>query len=189
MNIRHLSLIWLFSTLLLLQGCGYHNPYTRTSGQDQSDATVHMSVWNNRTNEIGLENLIFQKTADWLRQIGSLQITSDPDQAAYLLSGTVLKVSYPATAFNPTSTATTLMARIMVEYKLTDRASGKTIWQTTDTAREQSYPVGKDALFSQSNKNMALEIIAEEIGEHIYLKITDTLTSTGGSEQLSVPDQ
>jgi hypothetical protein len=177
------SLIWFFSALLILQGCGYHNPYSGTKDQEQADVAVYLSVWDNRTNEMGLENLIFQKTADWLQQINSLRTTTDTDQADYLLSGTVLGVDYPASAFSTTSTATTLNAKIRVEYKLTYRANGKLIWQTTETVRGSGYPVGADALRSQSNKNTALETIADEIGENIYLKLTDTLTITSGSKQ------
>ena len=130
MNIRPASLIWLFSALLILQACGYHNPYTGSRDQEQADVTVYMSVWDNRTNEMALENLIFQKTADWLRQINSLRLTTDQDRADYLLSGTVLGVDYPASAFSTTSTATTLNARIRVEYRLIERASSKTLWRT-----------------------------------------------------------
>jgi hypothetical protein len=182
-SIRPLSLIWLFSALLIMQACGYHNPYTGSRYQEQADVAVYISVWDNRTNEMALENLIFQKTADWLRQINSLRITTDPDRADYLLSGTVLGVDYPASAFSTTSTATTLNARIRVEYRLIERGSSKTLWQTTETVRGSGYPVGADALRSQSNKNIALETIATEIGENIYLRLTDTLTTTNGSKQ------
>jgi hypothetical protein len=181
---KTVSLIWLFSALLIMQACGYHNPYTGSRYQEQADVAVYISVWDNRTNEMGLENLIFQKTADWLRQINFLRITTDQARADYLLSGTVLEVDYPASAFSATSTATTLNARIQVEYRLIERTSGKTLWQTTETIRSSGYPVGADAIRTQSNKNPALETIATEVGEKIYLRLTDTLTTTNGSEEV-----
>ena len=183
MKLRTISLIWLFVSLLMLQGCGYHNPYTRNTDQNQPLTTVYVSVWDNLTNEMGLENLIFQKTADHLRQIRYLGITSEAVQADYILSGMVLGVDYPAASFDTTDTATTLTARIKVDYRLTERVSDKTIWQTTEIIRGDSYPVGADALRTQSNKKTVLETIANEIGEHIYLRITDTLTTPNGSQQ------
>ena len=184
MNLRITSLICLFVSLLFLQGCGYHNPYTWNLDNSRPTRSIYVSVWENRTNEMGLENLLFQKTADQLRQIRFLKITPDEGQADYILSGKVLGVDYPASSFDASDTAVRLNARVRVGYQLANRASGKTIWQETETIRGESYPVlaiptdpeySTAALRSQSNKMIALEGIAAEVAEHIYLRVTDTL--------------
>jgi hypothetical protein len=185
-------MIGLLLSLLILPGCGYHNPYTWNLDQSQSTRTIYLSVWENRTNEMGLDNLLFQKTADRLRQMRTIRITADAGQADYILSGTVLGVDYPATSFDTTNTATTLTAIIKVDYRMVERVSDKTVWQQTETIRGNSYPVlaiptdpeySTAALRSQSNKMAVMETIADEIGEHIYLRVTDTLITTGGSKQ------
>jgi hypothetical protein len=133
-----------------------------------------MAVWANQTNELGFENLIFQKTIDWLQQSRHLRITDDKAQADYVLAGTVVSVDFPATSFSTYDVASTLQASARTTYKLTDQTTGKTIWQY-DTLRETSYSAGSDAVQSQSNKKGALTTIAGELGEQIYLNITDTL--------------
>jgi hypothetical protein len=174
------SLIPALFALLAIQGCGYHNPYLKNVGQDKAAAVVYMTVWTNQTNELGFESLIFQESADWLQQSRHLRLTRDKDQADYLLTGTILSVDYPATAFSVSDVATTLQARVKTTYKLTDRATGKTIWQVSETLRQTDYVAGTDAVRSQSNKRGALATIAEELGEQIYLRITATLTSGAG---------
>ena len=173
-------LILALFALLVMQGCGYHNPYLKKVGQDKSAAVVYMTVWTNQTNELGLESLIFQKTADWLQQSRHLQLTRDKDQADYLLTGSILSVDYPATAFSVTDVAITLQARVKTTYKLSDRATDKTIWQVSETLRQTAYGAGSDAVRSQSNKRTALITIADELGEQIYLRITATLTGESG---------
>ncbi len=174
------SLITALFALLVLQGCGYHNPYVKNINSDKPATLIHMTVWTNQTNELGLESLIFQQTADWLQQSRHLRITRDKDQADYLLTGSILAVDYPATAFSVTDVATTLKAKVKTSYRLTDRATGNTIWQVNDTLRQTDYSAGADAVRSQTSKKGALATIANELGEQIYLRITATLTSRAG---------
>lgn len=173
------SLTLIIFTLFVMQGCGYHNPYLQKVNLGKP-VIVYMTVWDNRTNELGLESLIFQKTADWLQQSRHLQLTRDKNQADYLLTGTILSVDYPATAFSVTDVATTLRAKVKTTYQLTDRASGKKIWQVSETLRQTDYAAGSDAVRSQSNKRGALTTIANELGEQVYLRITTTLISRSG---------
>ncbi|MFN2366589.1 MAG: LPS assembly lipoprotein LptE [Desulfurivibrionaceae bacterium] len=173
------SLILTFIILLPLQGCGYHNPYRQKIEGGEPAAVVYMKVWDNRTNELGLDILIYRKTADWLQQSRHLRITRDSGEADYILSGTILSVNYPATAYSATDVAFTLKAEVRASYQLTERA-GKTVWRVEETLRQADYPAGHDAVRGQSNKKEALETIADELGEQIYLRITATLTGNRG---------
>jgi hypothetical protein len=166
----------IFLAMLVLQGCGYQNPYIKNMEQDKPASTIYMTVWANQTNELGLENLIFQKTADWLQQSRHLRIIRNKDRANYLLTGRILSVDYPATAFSDQDIASTLQASVTTTYKLTDRATGNTIWEY-NSLRETSYTAGSDAVRSQSSKKGALITIADELGEQIFLSITATLIS------------
>ncbi|HSH13874.1 MAG TPA: hypothetical protein VLA15_08995, partial [Desulfurivibrionaceae bacterium] len=95
MNSRPLILIFV---TLLLSGCGYHHPASRSGGA--RTMTIHAGTWENHTNEIALEGLLLHKTADWLQQSRSFRLERDPAQADYLLSGTIETVNNPATAFS-----------------------------------------------------------------------------------------
>ena len=169
-------LITIFFTTFILHGCGYKNPYIKNIDLNERAATIYMTIWANQTNELGLENLIFQSTADWLQQSRHLQITRNNDRADYILTGKITSVDYPATAFSTDDKASTLQATVTTTYKLTDQASGKTIWKY-DSTLESSYTAGSDAVNSQSSKKIALMSIADDLGEQIYLSVTNTLTS------------
>lgn len=175
--------IKLFGTLIilsLLQSCGYHNPYLKNVEQGKPVAVIYMTNWDNRTNELGLENLIFRKTADWLEQSRHLRLTGDKNQADYILTGTILSVDYPATAYSATDVASTLKAIVRSSYQLTQLSSGNTVWKVDESTRQTDYPAGTNAVRSQSNKRDALTTIADELGEQIYLRITTTLTGDRG---------
>lgn len=170
MNNRLLILIFVS---LLLGSCGYHHPASHPVGS--GTISIHAGTWENRTNEIALEGLLLQKTADWLQQSGTFRLESDPARADFLLSGTIEAVNNPATAFNSGDRATTLKAWAKVTYRLVDRTTGIILWEINDTVRDRNYQAGDDAVRNRSNKEEALAVIAEELAEQIYLKVISTL--------------
>jgi hypothetical protein len=171
MNGRPLVLIFV---TLLLSSCGYHHPASQPSWS--GPISIHAGTWENRTNEIALEGLLLQKTADWLQQSRSLRLEGDPARADYLLAGTIETVNNPATAFNSGDRATTLNASVKVSYRLIDRASGKTLWEIQNTVRERSYQAGDNGVRNRTNKEEAMSVIAGELAELIYLKVIATLS-------------
>lgn len=160
--------------LLLLGGCGYHHPASRADGNGA--VPIHAGTWENRTNEIALEGLLLQKTADWLQQSRTYRLEADPARADYRLAGTIEAVNNPATAFNSGDRATTLKAWVKVTYRLIDQRTGATLWEVSDTVRDRNYQAGEDAVSSRSGKEEALAVIAEELAEQIYLKIVASLS-------------
>lgn len=162
--------------LLLLAGCGYHHPASRPLNAEA--IAIHATTWENRTNLLALEGQLLQKTADWLQQSRQLRLESDPGRAAYVLSGTIEAVNFPAMAFNSNDRATTLKAWVRVTYRLTEQTTGKTLWEINDTVRERNFLAGDDAIHNRSNQEEALAVIADEIAEQIYLKVLTTVSAT-----------
>lgn len=160
--------------LLLLGGCGYHHPASRP---DQVGAiAINAATWENRTNEIAMEGLMLQKSADWIQQSRLFRLEADPSQADYILSGTIMTVNNPATAFNSGDRATSLQAWVKISYRLTEQATGKTLWESNDTTRNRNFLAGDDAVRNRSNKEEALAVIADELAEQIYFKLLSTLS-------------
>lgn len=160
--------------LLFLFGCGYHHPADYPVGSGA--IAIHVTTWENRTNEIFLEGVLLQKTADWLQQSRLFRMESDPGRAEYLLTGTIEAVSFPAAAFNSIDRATTIRAWAKVTYRLREKSTDKIIWEINDTTRERNYLTGADALHNRSNKEEALAFIANELAEQIYLKLLVSLS-------------
>lgn len=162
---RHLPIL----AFLLLMACGYQHPAVRPV--ESGTIAINVTTWENRSNEIYLEGVLLQKTADWLQQSRLFRMEPDPGQAEYLLSGTIEAVNFPATAFNSSDRATTLKAWAKVSYRLREQATGKTLWEIKDTVRERNFLAGADAVHNRSNKEEALAVIADELAEQIYLKL------------------
>lgn len=154
---------------LLLMACGYQHPAARPV--ESGAIAINVTTWENMTNEIFLEGVLLQKTADWLQQSRLYHMEPDPSRAEYLLSGTIEAVNFPATAFNSSDRATTLKAWAKVTYRLREQATGKTLWEIKDTVREKNFLAGVDAVHNRSNKEEALAVIADELAEQIYLKL------------------
>lgn len=160
--------------LLLLAGCGYHHPASRPA--QVGAIAIHATTWENRTNEIALEGLLLQKTADWIQQSRLFRLEIDPARADYIFSGTIMAVNNPATAFNSGDRATSLKAWVKVSYRLIEQSTGKTLWEINDTTRSRNFLTGDDAVRNRSNQEEALAIVADELTEQIYLKLLSSLS-------------
>jgi hypothetical protein len=59
----------IFTTLVLttfaITGCGYRNPYVDSQDTDSPWKTLHITTWENRTNELGLESIYFRLFNAW----------------------------------------------------------------------------------------------------------------------------
>ncbi|MBU0485853.1 MAG: PqiC family protein [Proteobacteria bacterium] len=161
--------------LLLVSGCGYHNPYAAAAAKKQAPQTIHLAMWHNQTNELGLESLIHQALNDWLQQSKSFRLVGAEDGAEYQLSGRITNVDYPGASFSSFDQAKTLNAIVKVEYELKDK-TGKKVLPLNIFAREHTYDVAPEAVRTQSNKKKALNAIADEIAETIYISIFHTFS-------------
>jgi len=166
--------------VFVLSGCGYHHPSVRTN--DTGDLPIFAGTWENRTNELALEGMLLQRTADWLQQSPRFRLEADPQRADYLLFGTIEAVNFPATAFDSSDRATTQRAWVKVTYRLQDRATDQLLWEIHDEVRERNFQSGQDALHQRSNKEEALAIIADELAERIYLKVLASLAPSSTAD-------
>ncbi|MFC1524669.1 LPS assembly lipoprotein LptE [Thermodesulfobacteriota bacterium] len=161
---------------LLLHGCGYRNPYLSSDDDRGDPVRLHLMYWKNQTNELGLESLIHQKLTTWVIQSKQIKLVASPEEAEMLLQGTILAIEYPGNTFDDIDKARTLKAIMEFSYVLKDAESKKTLLSKR-ARRETAYAVGKDALFSQSNKKLALQKVADDLSEDIYLRLFYYLTA------------
>ena len=162
---------------LCFAGCGYHPPQTFHDDTPQKNISLYMELWENRTNEIGLESQISLALTDWLIQSNHFRLTSGADTATYTLKGAVLSVDYPGDSYDAFNRATALKARVTTSFRLTATESGNVVWQQENLVKESTYPVGSTAVMTQSNKKKALKSIADEIAENIYIRTYYAVTA------------
>ena len=166
-----LRLLPLLLLLLTASGCGYYNPNMLPDEELGPQVRLYVPVWPNSTNELNLETNIRNAISDWLMQSKRIILVGSQAEADYLLSGSVVSVSYPGLSYDATDTAKTLKAVLTVSYTIKELASGRTIWQMNSYSLEETYNLGASNAQTDSNKRQALQTLADKLGEQLYIRL------------------
>lgn len=162
--------IAIFITLPIIAACGYR-PLSKTYEipglKEAAPLTVYMPMWSNATNEFGLETEVFNKVADWLQSTEHIILKKNQSEAAYLLTGTI-------STLDQTSSRGTV--RLGVRYSLKELASEDMIWPVATSFFTKSYLITDDAFTTDSERQRALNEIADDLGEKIYIRFLNTMT-------------
>jgi hypothetical protein len=170
---KTIAKILIVTIALILSGCGYYNPYVVHGDHPIS---LQRTMWSNRTTEIGLENTLFQAQADWLRKSPLINFADSKNEADYILTGSIDRVTYPEISFGAYREGIEGRAELTVSFSITDRKSGQVTWQQKGGVWPQTFLMTQDPVQLQANKNGALQEIADDIGEAIYLHLINTMT-------------
>lgn len=172
MIVHKISKPLLVTIVLLLSGCGYYNPYVDHGSRPIS---LHHSMWPNRTTELGLENTLFQAQSDWLRKSPLITLTDSSSMADYELTGSIDRFTYPEISFDKYREGTQGRAELTVSFAITDKKTGKIVWQRKDRVRKLTFHMSQNPNQLQANRRAALQEIADDFGEEIYLFLIGTL--------------
>ena len=160
----------LFLVLLIVAGCGYHNPNMLPPEQQGRVLKLHIPIWPNPTNEIRLASDIRNALQDWLGQSKQFTLVDNSGEADYVLNGKINAVSYTGRAYDSKDRAQALIAALNIDYTVTDTRTGKTAWQTT-FALSESYSLQTD-----SHKRQALETLVDKLAEDIYIRLYNAIS-------------
>lgn len=187
MNVRVLVKAAMAVILALpLSACGYYNPYV--AGKCGKPIMVYRTMWANRTNEMGLENIFYQAQSDWLRKSRLITLGDSPEGADYRLNGTIERVDYPEISFGKYQIASQGRVELTVNFTLTEMKSGKAIWKRNAT-RTQTFAMGQDPMKLQTSRRAAFEKIADLFGEEIYLYMINTIIRPGAQPPAEEVDE
>ncbi len=160
--------------LTMLMGCGYTNPYNIKNELDK-DGTGHvnlyLNMWKNNTNLLGYQATIQHDLILWFKKSNRFHITQDLAQADYVLNGTIHSIDQPALSYGAFDRATTIKAKVEFTYTLNDHETGKIIFKQPRLLKEESYPVGNDAVRTNSNLQKALGTMSESLADAIYIQM------------------
>ena len=177
-------LVLLLPIIFLLGACGYHNPNVAPEVRDLPPTRIYAPMWRNATSEMGLEVRAHNAASDWLSQSGRIILVADEEQADYVLSGRINSVRYPGFSYDPTSTARSLTAVMNAGATLTDRVTGRTVWQDPDLRLEETYNLSESISQTDANKHQALLQLVDNMAEQVYLRVLRSLSreTPGGVE-------
>jgi hypothetical protein len=154
--------------LLLLSSCGY-----RLEGGGPVHpgvSRVGVEVFVNRTAYtqagIGFTNELIREIQDRT----DTQVVS-PEDAAYLITGTVKSITFATLSRSSTETVTERRVTAVVDVQLL-AADRKTLWSANNFSAFESYTVGSDNLDDDANIRKALEVIGRRVAESIVSQMS-----------------
>ena len=162
--------IALLVLLPLLAACGYRplsKMYELPGLDGVEPLAVYMPMWANATNEFGLETEVYNKVADWLQGSEYILLKKKESQAEYVLTGTIGSLDL---------TSSRGTARLTVRYSLKNQTTGDMVWPETSNSFSKSYLITDDAFTTNSERKKALDEIADDLGEKIYVRFLNTMT-------------
>jgi hypothetical protein len=153
---------------LLLIGCGYQNPQLAARRQaaeieaiNGAPVMLHARMWQNRTNELGLQLVFYNQIYNWFQKSELIRLTRTVGEAEYALDGEIIAIDEGLTRGT---------VRLTVGYALNDLQRGETIWQVQGQTFSETFFIADNAARTQDNKRQALEKIAEDLAESIYMR-------------------
>ena len=162
---------WLLLTLTLcVCACGYRFPGSGTlpNGIEK----VYIPLFTNRTNEVGVENIITDDlTNEFILQ--RKRALTDDDQADGILSGVVASILTRTISQTGEGASVEREVVVRVELRLTDK-NGKLVWLDQNLTAREPYKVGGDDNIETSRRRRdAIETLSTRLAQKIYNRLTD----------------
>jgi len=163
-------LFMLFLIVVLLSSCGYTNPYARNNSKDTYTKTLFITIWQNRTNELGLESEYFRLFNAWFKKSGRIAVVFDEDDADLKLIGEISSIDLPGLFYNSSDEALEIKIKLTVSFTLYNTTNNSILWQEKQYVIYEPFLLDPTGEETQYNKKRALLRIGDEIGEIIYLR-------------------
>lgn len=161
-------LFWLMS-LFSGFGCGY-----KFSGGGDLPAgikSICVTVFENRTFETGIENIITNALIYEFTRDGKITVTGK-DGADAVLSGVIDSISAGTISHRGEYTSVERRVKMMVDLKLTHK-DGRIIWTAKGVSENEAYQVTSDKVSTQHNKLNAISVLSKRLAEKVYYSLTD----------------
>ncbi len=165
---------FLFGLFLLLQGCGYSNPYMingSADGKEANKASLYVVMWENRTGELGYQAEIHKKLIYWLNKSPNWHIVYDREQADYILSGIIQSADFPGLSYDRFENVRGLRAEINFDYDVRAQKTDEIILQRHDLTKRKTFSVSGSAATTEREKKAALNQIADDMADEIYTRL------------------
>ncbi len=166
--------------MALLGACGYRMLPRPEGTSGGVKYRLYIPLWENRTNELGLESTLNDALRDWFTESGHFEISQQREASDYVLSGEIISSEHPGSSYGDFDQATSIKAVLKVSYTMTAASSGVVLFKEPLYVGEGTYLVGPDAVRTLSLRKQSLAIMADEIGEEVYIRLLTTLTGPGG---------
>jgi hypothetical protein len=164
-------LFLLFFIAVVLCSCGYTNPYAQMNSQDAYANTLHITIWQNQTNELGLESEYFRLFNAWFKKSGRINVIFDEAQADLKLTGEIFSIDLPGLFYDKFDDALEIKINLTVHFTLYDNRNKTILWQEKQFTMSEPFLIDPSGDLTEFNKKRALLRIGDKISELIYVRV------------------
>jgi hypothetical protein len=152
----------------MLSGCGY-----TLAGRETGlirDRRIAVSMFANRTYQPGIEGKLRLALVSELAAGGNQVETSD---AELVITGEIESLTLETAAFSSADKAMLYRAVMTVQMQLAEKKSGKIIWKSSETVR-QEYPSSADLALQRNARDAALSTLCEKMARTVVNRMNQS---------------
>lgn len=156
-----------------LAGCGYHVA-GRSDLLPKTLQTIAIPAFSNPTTRYRLtERLPAMMTREFIRRT-RYQIVPDPNTADAVLTGGIVALhAFPTVFDQRTGRAAGIQMLVILSVKLTERASGKILFERQNFETRQRYEISVDPLTYFEESSTAMDRLATDVARQIVAGILE----------------
>ena len=149
--------------LLILSSCGY-GVTGKADLLPKTIKTIAIPAWSNATDRYKVgDRLAGALTREFISRT-RYNVVADPDQAEAVLTGTVLQVLPQPTVTDPaTGRAAGVQVLVIMRLRLTERATGKILFDRPQFEARQRYEISIDAAAYFEESSAAIDRLARDV--------------------------
>ena len=167
---NHQKRVWpVIVILLFFSACGYR--FSGSGNLPGGIQTVAIEIFENRTTETGLENII---TNDLIYEFSrkGRRVEKDSKKAEAVLTGVIESERIATISRRAQQSALARRVTIVVGLKLTG-SDGGVKWSASGVSSFQDYNVTTDKQANEISKRRAIEDLSKKLAEKVYNRLTD----------------
>lgn len=168
LNLRQIG--WLVFVSLIICACGYRFP---GGGEIPGGIqTVSIPLFENLTNEIGLENILTNDLTNEFITRRKKSLATDDKSADGMLYGKIVSVLTRTITQTEAGGSVEREVVVVVDVKLTDQEE-QVVWITRGVRARENYDVGANSLEAEANRLEAIEELSVRLSEKIYNRLME----------------
>jgi len=154
---------------VLLTACGYR--FTGGGELPENVRKISVSVFENKTQETGLESVITNDLIYEFTRSGKASVTSR-ERAEAILTGVIKSMHITTASHKGEDTALERRVTIVVDLNLVGH-DNRILWVRKNLSANETYLVESDKLATENNKSEAIREMSQRLAETVFNSMTD----------------
>lgn len=167
MNVRNQSISLSVICLLLVFSCGYH--FEGGGYLKENITQVAVSVFKNKTSESDADQAFTNELVREIVEKSNTRVVTE-QEGVFVIKGSINSISFETLSRSNAESVLERRVTASLDVKLLDH-NGDVIWIEKEFTIMDDYSVSEDQVTDESNKQDALEKIAERFAEKLVSRL------------------